>query len=96
MQHVGVVGAAAAGEDVADAAGQAEIAEGGASGAAGASRASAAPALIAAGPGPRGHTTAGDRCTSATAELEVGVAGGTTRHAVHVNSLLLQNILSEE
>jgi ATP-dependent DNA ligase len=42
----------------------------------------AAPALIAAGPGPRGHTTAGDRYTSTTAELEVEVASGTTRHAV--------------
>ncbi|MGA5425167.1 hypothetical protein [Streptomyces lavendulocolor] len=41
----------------------------------------AAPALIAAGPGLCGHTTACDRYTSTTAELEVEVASGTTRHA---------------
>ncbi|WP_344422649.1 hypothetical protein [Streptomyces lavendulocolor] len=33
---------------------------------------------------------------SGAAELEVGVAGGATRHAVHVNSLPLQDITSEE
>ncbi|MGI5485010.1 hypothetical protein [Streptomyces lavendofoliae] len=42
----------------------------------------AAPALIAAEPGPRGHTTASDRYMSTTAELEVEVASGMTRHAV--------------